>query len=226
MTTALSVIQQAFATSRYNVIGRTAATPELLDMLNADLAAYFTEGSQLNRRFFGARVNVAFDHGGWSRPARVGTIYRLEAGSAMPTAGTPLTIGDEVIDLSFDQRTIEQGRPAVTNFGQQWITAGRAADPVSGTLVVFAAKLPTILTAETNELDPLWPDVGVPLLKWGLALYLAQKDGERDAEVAAFTAQQAIEKKRFLDFVTAETTTEIRDYGFGTSFAAPSITPR
>lgn len=228
MITALDVFRAAYATSKLNEPGRIAdESGELLSILNTDLRGYFADGARTNRRFFLKKFATPFvagtPSGSWPRPAGAEMVVRLEAGDAM---GNTLVPGTEIADIPFDQRHIEPGKPAVYNLGQHWYAAGRGGDPVSGLLTVFASASPTPLVGIADAIDPLWPATFVPLLKWGIAIYLAQKDGGRDNEVTAFTAQQAKEYGRYLAYLEHETTTEVRSYGHAKQFTSPSVTPR
>lgn len=229
-TTVEQLIRAAIATSRHNVRGETASDAELIALIGDLLAGYATEGARVNRRFFGERWEVEFDDeaGGWPRPAEATMIVPpLRAGEGMQTAdGDPIPVGTEIVDLAADQLDAEPGRPAVYSWGQVWRSAGRHGDPATGTLVVLGSRLPSRPVGVDDEIDPLWPEAHVPLLRWDLAIYLAQKDGEREDEVAAFTAQRDRAYARFLTFLEAESITEVRDYGFGGAFPAPGVTPR
>lgn len=226
--TALDVFRQAYATSKLNEAGRVAdESGELLSLLNSKLRSYFADGARVNARFYAKKIEVAFvsPSGGWPRPAAAEMILRLEAGGTM--GATPsLTAGTEIVDLPFDQRHIEPGRPAVYNFGQAWYSRGTAIDPISGSMIVFASVRPTRLTSINERLDPLWPDACTPLLKWDIAIYLARKDGNRAAEVEAFSAERASEYESYLKYLQHETTTEVRSYGFNRPFNNPGVTPR
>lgn len=230
--TAKEVLRMAYATSKLNEPGRIAdESGELLTLINSRLRSYFADGARTNVRFYAKRLTVAFEAGsgglgsGWSRPAEAEMIVRLEAGGAMGAVPN-LALGTEIVDLPFDQKHIEPARPAVFNFGQRWYSRGLAIDPVSGDLVVFASVRPTKLTTLEQRLDPLWPDVCTPLLKWDVAIYLARKDGKREAEVEAYTAERATEYDSYLKYLVHETTTEVRSYGFGRSFNQPGTTPK
>jgi len=228
-TTANDLIRAAIATSRHNVRGETASDAELIALIGDLLDGYMDEGARVNRRFFGGRFTVGFDAtvGGWPRPAGVTMVAHLLAGEGMQTSGS-VTIppGTEIVEIPIDQRETERGRPAVYQWGQVWYPAGRESDPVAGELVVLGSRRATRPATVDDPIDPLWPEAHVPLLKWDLAIYLAQKDGEREAEVAAFTALRDQAHARYLAFLQAESITEVRDYGFGGVFPSPGVTPR
>lgn len=202
--TALEIILSAYATSRHNDPEEVAdEAGALLDLLNAELRGVFAEGAKINRRFFGHRFEVPKEGEGWARPRDATRIERLELGN-----------GTEVVVLPVDQRHIEPHRPAVYSWGQQWRPAGRDNDP-DGSLVVLACRLPEELEDLEAEVDSLFPLAFRGLLKWPLAIYLASKDGERDTEVATFSAQLAREHERFVAFLEGEDQSEVREYGYG-----------
>lgn len=224
--TALDIFRQAYATSKLNEAGRIAdESGELLTLLNSKLRSYFADGARVNARFYAKKIEVGFEGGGWARPAAAEMVLRLEAGGAMG-ANPALTAGTEIIDLPFDQRHIEPGRPSVYNFGQRWYTRGNAIDPVSGSMIVFASVRPVKLATINDRIDPLWPDACTPLLKWDIAIYLARKDGNRGAEVEAFVSERGDEYATYLKYLQHETTTEVRSYGFNRPFNNPGVTPK
>lgn len=228
-TTVNDLIRTAIATSRHNVRGETASDAELIALIGDLLEGYVDEGARVNRRFFGARFAVACDQevGGWRRPADVTMVVRLEAGDGMMTAGSdPIQAGKEIVEIPLEQRDTEPGRPAVYSWGQVWYPGGRPPDPVSGELIVFGSRRAIRPVTVDDPIDPLWPQGHLALLKWDLAIYLAAKDGDRESEVAIFTALRDREYERYLAFLRAESITEVRDYGFGGVFPSPGVTPR
>src|SRR5690606_41769443 len=104
-----------------------------------------------------------------------------------------------------------------------WYSAGRPSDPASGELIVLGSRRPSRPETIESPIDPLWPEMHNPLLKWSLALYLAQKDGERDAEVALFTRPRDEACALFVAFLKAGSTTEVRAYGYGGFFPDPGV---
>jgi hypothetical protein len=226
---AIEIIRSAYATSRHNEAGRLAdESGELLDVLNSSIREYFAEGAKVNRRFFGDLFEVGFDagRGGWPRPERAEMIVLLEAGSGMTSTGGAIALGTGIADVPLDQRHVEPAKPAVYSFGQLWRSRGTAVDPNDGSLNVYASVSPAPLTDLEEELDALWPSSSNSLLKWDLAIYLAVKDGERDAELAAFARQQERDYARFIDFLEHESITETRSYGHSGRFTSPRVTPR
>lgn len=225
--TALALIQRAYGTSRLNDANSIDDEADaLLALLSELLRGYYAEGARANRKLFAQRVAVPFDNGAWKRPPNAELVMRLEAGADTKKADdSAIAAGTEVIELPFDQRQIEQGRPAVYELGQRYYTAGRAAvDPAKGGLVFMAAVSPDDLEDLEDELPEEWPEsAGNPLLKWDLAIYLAQKDGERDNEVTAFTGQRERAHARFLAFCETASTTEVRNYGHTNRANSPAV---
>lgn len=227
--TALQIMQSAYATSRHNDAGRVAdESGELLTILNRLLREYFAKGARVNRKWFGTISEVAFASGGWARPTTAEMIVRLEAGTGMQTAGAvAIAAGTEIADVPFDQRHIEPGKPAVYSFGQVWKPRSLLApDPVVGSLSVFASAAPTELATTATQLPALWPESANGILIFELAIYLATKDGERESEVVAFTAERDKAEKQYLEFLEHESTTEVRSYGHDNRFNSPSVKPR
>lgn len=227
---AIDVFRMAYATSRHNEPGRIAdENGELVTLLNELLASYHAEASRINRRFFGERFDVEYDGevGGWPRPERAEMVVQLKAGTGMKTSeGSPIDVGKDIVDLPYDQLHIEPGRPAVYSWGQVWYPAGRESDPVEGMLTVLASAAPEPLSDRDSNLPAKWPKTSVALLKWDIAIYLAVKDGDREAEVAAFREQRDREHARFLALVEHESITETRSYGHGGRFTPPGVRPR
>lgn len=222
---AIDVIRQAYATSRHNEAGRVAdESGELLTVLNTTLRGYMADGARVNKNFFGDRLTVEHDGEGWGQPPNAEMIVRLEAGSGMTSPA--IVAGTEIVSLPFDQRHIEPGKPAVYTFGQKFYPAGRAGDPGNGKLVIMTAAAPADLTSLDDELPASWPETFITLPKWELAIYLAQKDGERADEVTAFERQLAKEVARFEKHLESALVVEVRSYGHSGKFNSPRVTPR
>lgn len=108
-----------------------------------------------------------------------------------------------VVTLRDLRDSIAEYPPAVVIADNKIRSAGRTGDPQSGAVLTFdGSYLPANLALATDYLGSTtltdatttsWPDyVGNPYLIAKLALYLAQKDGARDAaEIAGYQAQVA-----------------------------------
>jgi len=217
MSKVLEIFYSAYATSRHNIPGESVVEEgEFIDVLNSSLRGYMAEGAEVNPAFFGVRfvASKLDEAGGWHRPPRAAMILRLEAGEgALSASGESIPIGTEIVQVPYDQRNIEGGRPAVYNFGQVFYPAGKQIDPEAGDLVIMASRLPESLTKLDDQIDPTWPEAFNSLLKWDLAIYLAVKDGDRDTEVAAFMGQREQELARYKSFLANESVALTRDFG-------------
>lgn len=236
-TTVREIIDAAYATSKKNQPGAIASeTGELLALVNRSLRGFFAEGARHNRKIFGRRIVVDFDdgeeRGGWPRPASAESVVRIEAGGDgdIPTVGGgKIETGTQIVEVPFDQRNAEPGKPCVYSYGQIYYSAGKDNDPLpdSGTeLVFFCSMRPTTLTALEGAggvLDPLWPEQFNQLLILDIARYLAVKDGGREDEVAAFAQEYEREHQRFIEFLQHESTTEVKSYGHFNRINPPSI---
>lgn len=227
-TTAKRIFQRAYATSAENDPETMAEeSTELLDLLNEKLAAYTARGARINQALFAERLTVEKVAEGWPRPARAEIVLRIEASDdTVDQDAGAIAAATEIVELPWDQRDTEEGRPAVYDLGQVWYRAGRDGDPDAGDLIVLAATSDEDLEAITDELPTRWPSkAGDPVLKWCVAIYLAQKDGERENEVAAFQAQLAAAEARFDAFCESASVATVRTRGHGTRFATNKITP-
>lgn len=221
--TVQELLQRAYATSRLNEKGRIAdESGELLNVFNEVMRGYFADGARVNRKFFSDKLDSAFSTDHWPRPTTAEMILGFEAGSGM----TGLTEGEEIAEIPFDQLEIEPGKPAIYELGQKYYPAGRTDDPSDGTLVVVATVSFTEATATSDTIDTLFPASFLSLPKYDLAIYLALKDGDRQAEVEAFTAMREREYARYTAFLEHASTAEVRSYGHGGRFTSPRVQPR
>lgn len=225
-TTVAQIIQRAIATSDLND-DDSAQALELLQLVNEKLAYYKARGARLNQALFAERLVVAKVGEGWPRPVRAEIVLQLEASDdTVDETAAAIAEATEIVELPYNQRDTEQGRPAVYDLGQVWYRAGRTGDPSAGGLVVLAATSDDDLADVDDELPSTWPaKAGDPLLKWCCAIYLAQKDGERENEVAAFQAQLLAAESRFDGFCESASIATVRTRGHGTRFATNKITP-
>lgn len=222
------LIDAAYGTSKLNQPEISAAeSGELLPLIQRKLGGYFAEGAQLNRKIFGAKATIAFATDGWLRPKPgapsgcngVEMITRIESGSGMTTIAQPggLTVGTEIIEVPFDQRSIELGKPCVYAWGQKFYPVG----PLSvsqlnnaGNMVFWYSTQPATITNLTTAIDPLWPGQFDSLLILDIAMYLSRKDGgeRRAGELVAFAAEYEQEHARYLAWLEHESVTELRDF--------------
>lgn len=229
MATALDIIALAFAGSRENEPGRSAElSGEMLALLNELIPQYIGDGARVNTVWFAERITVDFADGGWARPEDAEMVLRLEAADdTVDDDAAPITAGDEIADLPYDQRQTELGRPAVYSLGRVWRPAGRAQlDPVAGSLDVIAVRHPAALATVDDDLPASWPaKQGNPVLKYELQKFLVMKEGGREAELPGVESQLARAKERYLNFLAHERITEVRTTGHGGAFGVPRATP-
>lgn len=230
-TTVRQIIDAAYATSKKNQPGAIASeTGELLEMVNRSLRGFFAEGARHNRKFFGRRIEVEFNagaSGGWQRPEGAESVVRIEAGDDVKDgAGSTISAGTQIVEVPFDQRNAEPGKPCIYSYGQVYYSAGNERDPAEGDLIFFCSMRPALLTAlegVEGTLDPLWPEQFNQLLILDVARYLAVKDGGREDEVAAFAAEYEREHQRYIEFLQHESTTEVKSWGHFNRINPPSI---
>jgi hypothetical protein len=215
MSTAREIIDAAYATSKLNQPGASASeTGELLPFLNRSLRGLFAEGARVNRKIFGARFTQPFAGDHWPRPVGAEMILRIEQN------------GVEVVEVPFDQRRAEPGKPAVYALGQKYYPAGGGVDPTNGALVFFYSTRPSEVATLAGNIDPLWPSQFDSLLILDMARYLATKDGgeKRAQELAAFTAEYEREHGRFVAWLEHESTVEVKSYGHYNRINPPGVT--
>jgi hypothetical protein len=218
MSTAREIIDAAYATSKLNQPGASASeTGELIPFLNRSLRGMFAEGARVNRKVFGARLSVNWTTDHWKRPEGAEMILRIEQN------------GTEVVEVPFDQRRAEPGKPSIYSLGQRYYPAGGGVDPTNGALVFFYSARPATIpsTAEglNQDLDPLWPSQFDSLLILDMARYLATKDGgdKRGQEIAAFASEYEREHGRYVAWLEHESTVEVKSYGHYNRINPPGI---
>lgn len=202
MATLLSTIfEQATGLSLRNRREAIANEPtEMTLVVNRLLTDAFLDAAAINPERFGLADDVAFlvaPVGGWPRPARALSVYRVEgiSGSTVPTMAnfTEISVVSER-DLDADR-----WKPVIYERGGVFYPGRSALSPTGGSLRFLYARRPVLLAADSNpsatEIDAGFPDEMVPLIVYGLALYLAQKDTRLDE---ANLLQQQYEQWRTL----------------------------
>lgn len=121
--------------------------------------------------------------------------------SALTLAGTPATatLPTDVIDVVRVEKATDGSKvylipasekdrawhlsPAVYRQGTTLVSRNRVGDPVSGmVLTTYVLDAPAALTALGSTLDPRWPHRFDSLLVLDLALYLSDKDVDRNPQ--------------------------------------------
>lgn len=194
--------------------GKTVAEDtEGLSVANRVVRTFFQIAARVNPTFFGVIESINYASPGWARPALAESIYRLEE-----------LDGTEVVVVPFDQRDVEDGKPAVFRFGQVFRTAGNALDPTDGALNFYYSKLPTDATQYTGTLDPMWPDSYAELAALEIACYMAAKERDQE-ELAYFVSQRDAWLRLYLAFLEHETANEREGYGALRPFNTGSLVP-
>jgi hypothetical protein len=227
MSTPREIIDAAYGTSKLNQPGSSASeTGELLPLLNRILRGLFAEGARVNRKIFATRATVAWTTDSWPRPTGAEMILRIEAGAGMASGAGAIAAGTEIVEVPFDQRRAEPGKPAIYALGQKYYPAGGPNDPTgAGSLVFFYSSRPVALTSLTQTIDPLWPDQFDSLLILEMARYLAAKDGgeKRAQETQVFISEYEREHARFVAWLEHESTVEVKSWGHFNRINPPGI---
>jgi hypothetical protein len=226
MATPREIFDAAYSTSKLNQPGTTASeTGELLPLLNRSLRGLFAEAARVNRKIFATRATVAYATDGWPRPTGAEMILRIEAGAGMTAPGGAIATGTQIIEVPFDQRNAEPGKPSIYALGQRYYTAGTTMDPTGGSLVFFYSARPATVSTLTSQMDALWPTQFDSLLVLDVAVYLARKDGgeRRMAELAAFGEEYQREHARFIQWLEHESLTEVKMYGHYNRINPPGV---
>jgi hypothetical protein len=217
MATVQDIIDAAYATSSKNRVGSAASElGELLPVVRRSVQSLFADAVTHNRALFAQRRTVAWDSalGGWRLPSGIESVIRLER-----VSGTPVS------EVPFDDRRADRARPSVYLLGQTFYPAGNAGDPSNEPLVLFCSMMPAPMPSLESQIDPLLPEhlLRVPILE--VAIYLAVKDGDRESEIAAFTAERDREYARYVEYLRHATTTLGRRQGHTGQVSTQSTQP-
>jgi len=171
-TTVQQLIEAAYSRSTANDPGKLAQDPELWQRLDRTYQRMYAE------------LAVASGDNCLS-------ITTLTLGGSPATAALPTDVIDVVrvensgakvnlIPASEKDRAWHLA-PAVYRQGTSIISRGKAGDPTAGTvLTAFILDAPAALTALTSTLDVRWPHRYDSILIDDLALYLSDKDVDRN----------------------------------------------
>lgn len=168
MRTPRDFLGQAYSTSKKN---RGASdideATEGLATVQGALDRLYTVAARINPEYFGEILAVTLSNGRWTLPARSERVFRLE---------DPAT-GNEVIPVSFDDRTLYAGRQATVYFlGRSYRPTGNPGDIVAGDLNFFYAKGAPVVTIDQELTEDIWPAQHDKLLVYECAVYLGLKD--------------------------------------------------
>lgn len=210
MSTAQTIIDNAYAKSAAARPEQTAATAELLARIGQALREYGTIAARENPYLLGTDAVVEFATTGWPRPSdcyRVIEVVTTETTemSPLPAPGTRLTI------VPYDDRGLGAGVASLTEFGQEFRSTGQPIDPQNGALRVrYARALQTPATL-TSPIDPLFPAWAYDFLQFDLAAYLASKE-ERKADEEVFYAGKNANLQALIDWMRGQTYTLVQRF--------------
>jgi hypothetical protein len=205
------------------VLTTTGFQSELTHLVARLQRALYSYAATVNPTFFAGFQDVDFtsdpdgEVAGWARPSGANTVFRIEQ---RDSAGNR----DEVVLVPYDDRTAEQGLPAVYRIGQTYFSAENPLDPTGGELRFFFSRVPTDPANFTASLDTQWQDTFDTLLVVQIALYLAQKDGRAD-EIAALQGDEQAWMKLFTDFLMHPDAQERRRMAAVRRTVSPVLTP-
>jgi hypothetical protein len=170
--TVQQLIEAAYSRSTANDPGKLGQDPELWERLDrtyqrmyAELAVASGDNclSTTTLTLGGSPATAAL-------PADVIDVVRVESAGAKVNL-IPAYEKDRAWHLA----------PAVYRQGTSIISRGKTGDPIAGTvLTVFVLDAPAALTALASTLDPRWPHRFDSILIDDLALYLSDKDVDRN----------------------------------------------
>ena len=220
-TTPQDILEGAYAKSLKNRAGTISTeSTELLQVVIRAMRGLYAFAARINPTFFGETDTVSYDGSiGWPRPTGAESVFRLEFNASPNT---------EIVVVSFDDRTAEEGMPAVYTFGQVYRSAGNTLDPTNEDIDFYYAKRPDDPASLTATIDPLWVEQFNELLILEVAIYLAQKDlGEsgRPEELQVLMADRDRWLQLFVAHLEHETANERRRQGhirrFNTNWMVP-----
>ncbi len=212
MSTPAAIIAAAIGRStknRSDILADNAT--ELLRVVKASLSGAYSIAAEVNPQFFGVAESIAFAAGGWARPVEAENIFRIQNPALA-----------EVVVVPYDDQAAETAKPAVYHFGQKFITAGNAGDPIAGNLTFFYSKrAPAIATIDT-AIEAAWPSQYDELLVGDIATYLSLKDGRTD-EARTLAEERNRWLVLFVKFLEHETTNTRHRFGHRRTFNTQSI---
>jgi hypothetical protein len=217
-TTPEDLIEAAYAKSLKNNPGQIATeSTELLQLVIRMLRKFYAISARVNPTYFASSSQVAAPGSGlpWARPEGAESIFRIENPSAA-----------EVVVVPFDDRTAEEGKPAVYRMGKNFYEAGNTPDPdpASDALTFWYTKRPTDPANLTATIDATWEEQFNELVILEIAAYLSNKDG-RAEELGQLAAERDDWLRMFIMFLEHETANERRRFGHLRRFNTMSLVP-
>lgn len=183
-TTVQDILNAAYSRSTQNNPGTIATeSTELLAVVQRALDGAYAFAARINPTFFADTADVVGAASVWARPELAESIFLIEEAD-----------GTEVVVVPYNDRTAEELKPSLYEFGQNFFGAGNAADPsATDTLTFYFASRPATLAALDDVLDAMWREQFNELLVTEVAIYLAVKDGAgqaRTTELQALVAER------------------------------------
>ena len=217
-TSVQDILDAAFATSTKNQPGTIATSGvELLEAVKRKLQGIYAFAARVNPLHFATTLDVTGVGGVWERPEPANAIIRIEDASFV-----------EVVVVPFDDRLAAEPKPALYEFGGNFIVSPLQTNPPGDTddLTFWFSKRPDDPDPFdlTGLLDPDWDDGYNDLLIFEIAIYLAMKDG-RDEEVAMLKQERNQWAQVFASYLQHSTANEQRRFGHQRIVNVDSLLP-
>ncbi len=212
------ILDAAFATSTKNQPGTIATSGvELLEVVKRKLQGIYAFAARVNPLHFADTLDVTGVAGVWERPEAANAIIRIEDASFV-----------EVVVVPFDDRLAAEPKPALYEFGGDFIVSPLQTNPPGDTddLTFWFSKRPDDPDPFdlTGILDPDWDDGYNDLLIFEVAIYLSMKDN-RDTEVASLKAERNQWAQVFASYLQHSTANEQRRFGHKRIVNVDSLLP-
>lgn len=205
-TTVQDILDGAYAQSTKNQPGNIAdEETELLGVVKRKLQGIYAFAARVNPLHFALTDDVTGAGGVWERPEPANAIIRIEDASFIEVAVVP-----------FDDRLAADPKPAVYEFGGEFIVSPLQANPPGDTddLTFWYSKRPDDPNPDdlTGVLDEDWDEAYNDLLILEVAIYLAMKDG-RSEEVLMLKSERNTWAQLFGQFLQHSTANLQRRFG-------------
>ena len=205
-TSVQDILDGAFAQSSKNQPGNIADDEiELLGVVKRKLQGINAFAARVNPLHFALQDDVTGAAGIWERPEAANAIIRIETDAFV-----------EVVVVPFDDRLAADPKPALYEFGGNFIVSPLQTNPPGDDddLTFWYSKRPDDPDPFdlTGLLDPDWDDAYNDLLILEVAIYLAQKDG-RSEEVNMLKGERNTWAQLFGQFLQHSTANIQRRFG-------------
>ena len=205
-TTVQDILDGAYAQSTKNQPGTIAdEATELFGVVQRKLQGLYAFAARVNPLHFAIQDDVTGVGGVWERPEAANAIIRIEDASFV-----------EVVVVPFDDRLAADPKPALYEFGGNFIVSPLQDSPPGDTddLTFWFSKRPDEPNPAdlTGVLDPDWDDAYNDLLIFEVAIYLAMKDG-RSEEVTMLKAERNTWAQIFASYLQHSTANLQRRFG-------------